>query len=115
MTTPTRIQRRRTKGWRMPATAIHVGRGTRWGNPYAVKTEGRTHTVIDTRTGGVIYSSSDNADARRVAVAWYRPWLDGQTELVALARQQLRGRDLACWCPLGGPCHAEVLLRVANG
>lgn len=27
---------------------------------------------------------------------------------------ELRGRDLACWCPLDLPCHADVLLEVAN-
>ncbi len=26
----------------------------------------------------------------------------------------LKGRDLACWCALDGPCHAEVLLVLAN-
>jgi hypothetical protein len=26
----------------------------------------------------------------------------------------LRGHDLACWCPLDKPCHADVLLRLAN-
>ena len=30
---PKRIQRKRTKGWRMPADAIYVGRPTKWGNP----------------------------------------------------------------------------------
>ncbi len=29
-------------------------------------------------------------------------------------RRELAGRDLACWCPLDGPCHADVLLEVAN-
>lgn len=38
MTTPSRIQRRRTKGWRAPAGAIYVGRGSRWGNPFALRT-----------------------------------------------------------------------------
>jgi hypothetical protein len=31
------------------------------------------------------------------------------------ARRELRGRDLACYCPLDEPCHADVLLEVANG
>ena len=29
-------------------------------------------------------------------------------------RRELAGRDLACWCPLDEPCHADVLLEVAN-
>jgi hypothetical protein len=28
--------------------------------------------------------------------------------------EQLRGKDLACWCPLDQPCHADVLLEIAN-
>jgi hypothetical protein len=28
---------------------------------------------------------------------------------------ELRGKDLLCWCPLGSPCHADVLLELANG
>lgn len=28
--------------------------------------------------------------------------------------EELRGKDLACWCPLDQPCHAEVLLELAN-
>lgn len=75
--------------------------------------------VADTRTGGVIYSSDNPTDARRVAVAWFRAWIDGQPDLLALAQQQLARRDLLCWCPLpadGQPdyCHAVVLLELAN-
>src|SRR5690348_3995079 len=40
MSEPRRIQRKRTKGWRMPEGAVYVGRGTRWGNPFVLKTRG---------------------------------------------------------------------------
>jgi hypothetical protein len=30
-------------------------------------------------------------------------------------RRKLKGKDLVCWCKLGAPCHADVLLAVANG
>lgn len=36
MTRPQRIQRKRTKGWRMPEGAVYVGRPSRWGNPWSV-------------------------------------------------------------------------------
>jgi len=29
-------------------------------------------------------------------------------------QRELRGKDLACWCPLDQPCHADILLEVAN-
>lgn len=83
---PIRVQRSRARGWRMPANTIYVGRPTRWGNPF---------TGPD-------------------AVTQFRAWLDGQPELVERARRELGGHNLACWCALGQPCHADVYLEVAN-
>lgn len=116
---PTRIQRRRVRGWRAPEGAVYVGRGTRWGNPYKVTKDGSTHAVIDSRTGGIIYGSRDEVDARRVAVDWYRAWFASKPGLHAAVRRQLAGRDLMCWCPtpeVDDPdhCHAVVLLELAN-
>jgi len=92
MTTPHRIQRRRTKGWRMPPSTVYIGRPSRWGNPYPVI----------------------NGD-RATAVARYRSWLTAHPDLIADARQHLAGHNLACWCPEGQPCHGDVLLEIANG
>lgn len=91
---PSRIQLSRRKGWRLPAGAIVVARPTRWGNPFRAATP----------------------TERATAVASYRKWirLPGQRELRAEAVRCLRGSDLACWCPLHGPCHADVLLALAN-
>ncbi|MFJ6073661.1 DUF4326 domain-containing protein [Streptomyces sp. NPDC093065] len=116
---PRRIQRRRTKGWRAPDGAVYVGRGTRWGNPYALKRCGPTHAVVDSRTGDVIFGSTNETEARRVSVVWFRAWLSSQPELRATVAEELQGRDLMCWCPLpadGQPdhCHAAVLLELAN-
>lgn len=90
-----RVQLRRRKGWRKPEGAVVVSRPTKWGNPYDAR-----------RVGG-----------RRRAAALFRRYLatsiDGRA-LAADARRELRGKDLACWCPLGEPCHADVLLEVAN-
>ncbi|MGI8723190.1 MAG: DUF4326 domain-containing protein [Geodermatophilaceae bacterium] len=36
MTSPARIQLRRTRGWRMPADTVRVARPSRWGNPYKI-------------------------------------------------------------------------------
>ncbi|MGW5175859.1 DUF4326 domain-containing protein [Streptomyces sp. NPDC004082] len=118
-TQPRRIQRRRLKGWRAPADAVYVGRGSHWGNPYAITRCGPTHAVIDTRTNGVIFGTTSDHEAHRVAVDWYRTWLASQPDLATAAREQLAGRDLMCWCPLPEPgqpdhCHAAVLLKLAN-
>lgn len=86
-----RIQRRRSAGWRMPPEAVYVGRPTRFGNPYAVAEHGRA-----------------------AAVALYRNHLAQRPDLIEAARTQLRGKPLACWCPTDGPCHADVLIEIAN-
>ena len=90
-TTPKRIQRKRTKGWRMPEGAVYVGRGSKWGNPYRIGT-----CLIP------------NADAAVAAFAANLPLGNGWCA-------ELRGKDLACWCSLDQPCHADVLLEIANG
>jgi hypothetical protein len=45
-----------------------------------------------------------------------RQWqaLIGYDDFVRFYIEPLRGKDLACWCPLNQPCHADVLLRLAN-
>jgi len=96
VTAPVRIQRRRTKGWRLPPGAIYVGRPSKWGNPY--------------RVGTCLIPDAE------AAVAAFRANLPTKLECT-----ELRGHDLACWCPLtlpdGSrcPCHADVLLELANG
>lgn len=92
MTKPKRIQRKRVKGWRMPTGAVYVGRPTKWGNPYSVKVWG----------------------SRERAVEHFRAMMQEQPLDVAMARRELRGKDLACWCSLDQPCHADVLLELAN-
>jgi hypothetical protein len=105
--TPKRIRLSRRKGWRKPSNCIVVARPTRWGNRYAV---GQDVQHID----GQRVHVRDRAHA----VQLYREWLDRQLaeseDLGDKIRRELGGRDLACWCPLGGPCHADVLLEVAN-
>lgn len=86
--TPKRIQRRRTKGWRMPAGAVYVGRPTPWGNPYR---------------------PAEDPDMRL-----YREHLDRELVAERLVLSELRGRDLACWCRQGAACHADVLIELAN-
>lgn len=94
---PKRIQLSRRAGYRKPAGAIVVSRPSRWGNPHAVAP-----------------GSSD--DAYRRAVEQYGDDLRaGRLRFtVDDVRRELRGHDLACWCPPDRPCHADLLLDVAN-
>lgn len=91
--TPIRIQRKRTKGWKMPENTIYVGRPTEWGNEWRPKT-GRT---IE--------------DCVRFYAAKYK-WV--KKSEIKRVKKELGGKNLACWCPLDKPCHADVLLKIAN-
>lgn len=99
-----RIQRQRMKGWRMPGGAVYVGRPTQWGNSWRV---GDRWYDADALTETVI---GDKATAVRA----FRQDMDLllQSEIdEELA--PLRGKDLACWCPLNQTCHADVLLELS--
>jgi hypothetical protein len=122
---PTRIQRRRIKGWRAPAGAVYVGRPTRFGNPARILPAGdhRNGLIVQWGANGGIVGTwpTDGLEARRYATELYQSWITRpeQEPLRALARQLLHGQDLTCWCPLPEPgqpdhCHAAVLLQLAN-
>ena len=113
MKTPKRIQRRRTKGYRLPEGAVYVGRPTIWGNPFKVVGVGDRWTVVD--DNDVDYRVNPRGwvckdDAARKACCLFRM----EIELAKMPVHELRGKDLACWCPLDAPCHADVLLYLAN-
>lgn len=107
--TPRRIQLRRTKGWRKPEGAVVVARPSNWGNPFSVTEFGRERAVLN-----------------------YQLRLTGLLAIGAVDLTRLRDKDLACWCRLCdrhrdgrpmdeepcddcAPCHADVLLEMANG
>jgi hypothetical protein len=112
---PDRIQRQRTKGWRMPAGAVYVGRPNRWGNPWKAElVDGVGWCCTDTRDQ-LITPVATAAEAHSLAVQRYRDWLAQHPELTAAAaRADLRGKPLCCWCPPQLACHADVLLEIAN-
>jgi Domain of unknown function (DUF4326) len=88
-----RYQRSRRKGARLPAGVVVVTRPTKWGNPHPLSL-GRAEAV------------------RRYRVDLFAGRLPVSVDDV---KRELRGRDLACYCPLDEECHADVLLAAANG
>lgn len=116
MTTPTRVQLSRRKGWRIPPDTIVVARPGRWGNPFAVERYGRARAVALFRR--MIDGHGDmklDPDEERAFEAARQAWLQRLGgDATQRIRDELRGRNLACWCPLDGPCHADVLIEVAN-
>lgn len=137
MSTPQRVQRKRTKGWKMPAGTIYVGRGSKWGNPfrsgefYKDRTGfhdcpypvlkpffmRETHTI----TGKLITIHCNPISGATQAVELYRRFVAYNDDIFTPeAIAALTGKNLACWCPLTDaqgnhvPCHADVLLEIAN-
>lgn len=92
---PKRIQRKRTRGWKMPEGVVYVGRPTKWGNPFRDNFRRNAYLVVEE----------------------YRQWLQNNPHgqaIAAAAKVELKGFNLACWCKEGDPCHADVLLQIAN-
>lgn len=102
---PKRVQRSRSAGWRKTGGAVCVTRPGLFGNPFTVEEFGQV---------GAVHAFRRYLDARRT------PQLTRSESLITYPsdveiRRQLAGRDLACWCPPAVPCHADLLLEIANG
>lgn len=117
---PERIQRKRTRGWRMPPDAVYVGRGSKWGNPFVVHSDRMQNGKRYPMTAELSVASFRSMLAKEGA--WFPvplPWPKGKipacepTTIEDVSRE-LRGKTLVCWCECGAPCHADVLLEIAN-
>ena len=103
MTQPVRIQLSRRKGFNLQEhsralnglPAVNVARPTMWGNFAAVR--------AGTPTGSLAAQAFEAWVAEEASWAW-----KGRASI------DLRGKNLACWCALGSPCHANVLLLLAG-
>lgn len=115
MADPVRIQLSRKKGFRLQEAsraingleAVRVSRPGKWGNP---------HRVLPAFVScGVTFPEV----TQRGAVYLFRQdWLnrlERHPERALADLAELRGKNLACWCALDEPCHADVLLELANG
>jgi len=83
-----RIQRKRTKGWKMPANTVNIARPSHWGNPFPIAVFGRDECL-----------------------RLYRQWLKQTLADDPFFLDPLKGKDLACFCPLDKPCHGDVILE----
>ena len=75
----------------IPPGAVHIGRPSKWGNPFVIGRHGTRDDVI----------------------AKHREWLLAQPALIEAAKRELAGHDLVCFCA-PKKCHGDVLLEVAN-
>lgn len=119
---PLRIQLSRRKGWRKPENTVVAARPSKWGNPITMSDVGGQYPSLDdlgvatlvvrdfrvlAERGRLSFPNWRFFGGRRGPVTWTYPSLDE-------IRAELRGKNLACWCPLDQPCHADVLLELAN-
>ncbi|HEY2404831.1 MAG TPA: DUF4326 domain-containing protein [Polyangiaceae bacterium] len=110
MAKPVRIQRSRARGARLKARnalpIVTVSRPSKWGNPFSA-------SLASAR------NAAEKLRLRAESVAEFKRALIGRGPrvlpfTVADVRRELAGKNLACWCPLDGPCHADLLLQLAN-
>jgi hypothetical protein len=120
---PNRVQRKRTKSWKMPPNTVAVDRSSGFGNPFQISKATQTHMgktsdiwVVGTWEGPAMWFKDTKKEATELAVSAFRTWVTHppQAALLAAARKKLRGKNLACWCSLDQPCHADVFLELVN-
>ena len=92
----------------MPSNTVNVARPSKWGNLFIVGQDGTRAGCVDLYRALAhgylcISKARDHIDRQQAA-----------SGAMTDARTELRGQDLACWCPLDAPCHADVLLEIAN-
>jgi len=92
---PKRIQLSRRKGYKMPPNSVKVARPTKWGNPFKLGIHGDAKMCVE------LFKSD---------IGWINSRLGFDYDDIAT----LKGKNLACFCPLHSPCHADVLLEIAN-
>lgn len=119
---PHRVQLSRKKGFRLPPNTVGVARPSIFGNPFKVMPYGGKWGVLTAfdigDANGKLATGFDRffdqpVEARGYAVELFRKYMKRRT-LLATELVYLRGKNLACWCPLDQPCHADVLLELAN-
>ena len=116
MNKPIRVQLSRKKGWRMPPNTVKVSRPGKWGNPW------KPAQYWDAGyTGSLAVALQHCVDAHREWMIGKTHWAHGSDLRPRPDVSELRGKNLACWCKLYGenglrvPCHADILLSMANG
>jgi hypothetical protein len=89
----------------MPENTVKVDRSTKWGNPFIFIEDGtRAECVRKYREWCIPYRHGGTMAS----------FLESEATTLRTIIAELRGKNLVCWCPLDQPCHADVLLELAN-
>lgn len=107
---PIRIQRSRRKDYKTPENTIYVGRPTKWGNPFEISDTVSREQVVNQYFECVLSNIMTYVyfDELQASINFDRfKW-------IAENLHTLKGKNLSCWCKLDQPCHADILLKLAN-
>lgn len=110
---PKRIQMSRQRPWQTDPKAVIVSRPSQYSNPFVIVPVRKSGPFDVVGPDGFVGQSTDMSGARRIATERFRAHAQ-RTGLHMLVRRNLRGRDVACWCPLDEHCHGDVILEMAN-
>jgi len=100
---PQRIQQKRTKGFKLPPNSVSVARPHKHGNPFVVG----WHVECWTEKVCLVKNSQD-------AVDFYRAFATKKLRDDPHWFDDVRGKNVSCFCKVGEPCHADVILELAN-
>lgn len=125
MNAPRRIQLSRVAGWCLADQSTNyviVDRRGPWGNPWTVHPSGKQWTVRLNGGVRVLGTFDTKHEAQGFAVGMFWRWLTDDAFAQTLpdmgrgwildSLDELRGKDLCCWCAAGSPCHAEVYIEI---
>jgi hypothetical protein len=116
---PIRVQRKRTKGYKMPANTKSVTRPHKFGNPYKIGMH-NVWDIKDRETGKslkdilVAKNGENKYHTIEDTLLAYREKIKASGAMQRIIKRELVGKNLACFCPLSSPCHADILLELAN-
>ena len=113
---PERIQRKRSAGWRMPPNTVSVARPGTFGNPFTISAAVESGYASPERAQQFVVDCFRDwlGPTQRGRDCWQGPESDRRRKAILDSLHTLRGKNLACFCPLDQPCHASVLLELAN-
>lgn len=107
---PKRIQRKRVKGYRMPPNTVSITRPGKWGNPFKV---GESQWNPKQGRSGLIRPLTID-ECLELYRAYVESCMNNPDSWMVKEIQEIRGKNLACFCKEGEPCHGDILLEIAN-
>lgn len=127
MTNPIRVQRKRTKGFKLPPNTVCVTRGTKYGNPFKVS-NGCIVFKVDKNRELPLYMLKNDDDPNFILSHWYGLFITGAREFAGIKLpdwkqfnplpiyeiKALKGKNIACFCNLDKDCHGDFILTIAN-